>query len=73
MKSGGTKAGIKCFETLMEGWEYMSNWFAEKEKGHPTIESLNGWYCYNGNFVGGKCPNWTERVLKVKLGLENLK
>ena len=40
--------------------------------GRDTIDELNGWYCYNANYPGGKCPSWTRVVTETKLKLEAL-
>lgn len=66
MKAGGERAGIRCFNSLIEGWEYMDSWFAKLEPGRPSIESLRGYYC------ASVCSNWESTVLKIKAEIEEL-
>ena len=66
MKAGGERAGIRCFDTLMEGWDYMNAWFEKVEKTRPTIESLRNYYCASA------CTHWESTVLKIKKEIESL-
>lgn len=53
----------------------MNDYFSEYWEGRRNIhqvEQLNGSYCYNGNYPGGRCPGWTEGVLNTMHELESL-
>lgn len=70
MKSGGERAGIRCFASILEGFQYMDGYFerltTRKYDPRTTIESLRGYYCASA------CTNWEPAVLQVKKELENL-
>jgi len=66
MKPGGERAGIRCFDSIMDGWNYMDDWFEKVEPRRPTIESLRGYYCASA------CLSWEPTVLRIKNELESL-
>jgi hypothetical protein len=63
------------FENFPNAIITMTNYFAEYWEGRRVtqfVEQLNGSYCYNGDYAGGKCPGWTEFVVKIKTEVEQL-
>lgn len=72
MNSGGTKAGIRCFDSILDGWNYMDQWFATREAKQPNIENYRARYCWAGYNESHICPEWEPRILKVKAEVENL-
>jgi hypothetical protein len=59
----GGASGLKYYATAEEGIAAINNWLAAHEAGHPTIESLDGFY------VVPYSQTWLNVVLKTQTSL----
>lgn len=66
IKSWRTDRTFKHYDTVYDSlWDIAYLLQKPRFKG-DTIDELNGVYCVDEANGGGKCPNWTEVVTKVR-------